>query len=67
MDRVHCPAHFYEANIAVQAVISYGWLANQGLMVNPRRHGLFYSDKTSVVFLPGVKKKRERYEKGIDR
>ena len=31
---LHCPIHLYEANITVPCILSYGWLANQKLLVN---------------------------------
>ena len=53
---IHCPIHFYEAKISAEAILSYSWLANQNLLVNPRRHGLFYHDQGMSVFMPGIEK-----------
>jgi hypothetical protein len=54
---IHCPIHFYEAQITAEAILSYRWLANQNLLVNPRRHALYYRDKDISVCMPGVEKK----------
>lgn len=53
---IHCPIQLYEAKITAEAILSYSWLANQNLLINPRRHGLFYRDSSMSVFMPGVKK-----------
>ncbi len=46
---IHCPIHFSEANIAAQAILSYGWLGGKNFSVNPRRHGLFFQDGNHQV------------------
>ena len=51
---IHCPLHMYEANITVQAILSYKWLADQNFMVHPRRHGLFFQDESIEAFVPGI-------------
>ena len=53
---IHCPIHFYEAQITAEAILSYSWLANQNLLVNPRRHALYYRDQDVSVYMPGVGK-----------
>ncbi len=52
--RVQCSIHMYEAEIAVQAILSYKWLANQIFMVHPRRHGLYLQDERLEIFVPGI-------------
>ncbi len=37
--------HMYEANITVQAFLSYKWLADHNFMLHPRRHGLYFQDE----------------------
>lgn len=54
---VRCPVHFYEADIAAQAKLSYRWLASQNLIVNPRRHGLGFEDEEVRLFMPGLGRK----------
>ncbi len=51
--RMHCSIHMYEAEIAVQAILSYKWLADQNFMVHPRRHGLYFQDERLEFFVPG--------------
>lgn len=50
---LRCPVHFYEANIAAQAIQSYSWLASQDLIIDPRRHGLGYQDEETRLLIPG--------------
>ena len=51
---IHCPIHFYEASITAQAIISYAWLAEQNLMVNPRRNSLYFQDTQICVTIQGM-------------
>jgi hypothetical protein len=50
-----CPVELYEADIAVDAIISYAWLAECDFLVNPRRHGLLYRDQQGMVWLEVVR------------
>ncbi len=52
--RVQCSIHMYEAEIAVQAILSYNWLADQNFMVHPRRHGFYFQDERLEIFVPGI-------------
>ena len=52
---LHCPIHFVQAKITAEAIISYGWLAEQGMLVDPRRHGLRFRDKNRGMFIQGEK------------
>ena len=47
------PVAFYLAGITVDAIISYRWLAEQGMVVNPRRHGLSFLGETGAGWLAG--------------
>ena len=49
----------YEANIKVEAIISYKWLADQNFVVHPRRHGLYFQDEHIQVFIPGIEKEEK--------
>ncbi len=40
--KIQCALHMYEADISVQAILSYQWLAYQNFIVHPRRHGLYF-------------------------
>ncbi len=50
----------YEAEIAVQAILSYKWLADQNFMVYPRRHGLYFQDERLETFVPGITEEEGR-------
>ncbi len=58
--RVQCSIHMYEAEIEVQAILSYKWLADQNFMVHPRRHGLYFQDERLEIFVPGITKEEGR-------
>jgi len=53
------PIELYEANIATQAILSYRWLAEQNLSVEPRRHRLCYRDHQVEVSIPGIRSEGE--------
>ncbi len=55
---LHCTIHLYEANIAADCILSYGWLGSQSFVVEPRRHGLRFEVEDCKVFVPGVEKDR---------
>jgi hypothetical protein len=57
----------YEANITVQAIISYKWLADQNFMVHPRRHGLYFQDENIQVFIPGIEKEEKEFTTRLDK
>jgi hypothetical protein len=61
---IQSPIHFYEANIAAQAILSYGWLGEQNFLVNPRRHGLFFQDGNHQVWLGVLSKAKEPHPHG---
>jgi hypothetical protein len=47
------PIKFYEAEIGLDAIFSYQWLAENNLIVNPRRHVLLFHDREGAVWIPG--------------
>ena len=57
----------YTANITVQAIISYKWLADQNFMVHPRRHGLYFQDENIQVFIPGIEKEEKEFTTRLDK
>ncbi len=57
---VQCSIHTYEAEIAVQAILSYKWLADQNFMVHPRRHGLYFQDEHLEIFVPVITEEEGR-------
>ncbi len=52
--KIKCALNMYEADISVQAILSYKWLADQNLIVHPRRHGLYFQDEILEVFVSGL-------------
>ena len=57
--KLQAPVQFYIADMkGVEAIISYKWLAENGLMVNPRRHGLnvWGIHEGEAFWVPGIKK-----------
>ncbi len=58
--RMQCSIHMYEAEIAVQAILSYKWLADQNFMVHPRRHGLYFQGERLDIFVPGITEEEGR-------
>jgi len=65
--RIQCPIHLYEANIKVQAIVSYKWLADQNFMIHPRRHGLYYHDEHIQVFIPGIVREETNFVPRTDK
>ena len=51
---LNCPITFYEAATTVDAILSYGWLAECNFLVNPQRHGIVYHDERGMVWLEGL-------------
>lgn len=55
---LHYPIHFIQAKLTAEAIISYGWLAEQGMLVEPRHHGLRFRDRDRGMFIQGEKSER---------
>ena len=53
--KLTCPIRFYEADIPLDAIFSYAWLAEGDFCVNPRRHGLLFKDEEGMVWIEGLK------------
>ena len=53
-----CPIHLVEADITVDAILSYGWLAQHNFLVNPRRHGICHQDTQGMIWIDGIQKVR---------
>jgi hypothetical protein len=58
--KVRCSIHMYEAEISVQAILSYKWLADQNFVVHPRRHGLYFQDERLEIFVHGITEEEGR-------
>ena len=53
-----CPIQLIEADITVDLILSYGWLAQHNFLVNPRRHGICHQDHQGMVWIEGIQKVR---------
>ena len=51
---VSYPITFYEADIKVEALVSYEWLSRCRLEVLPQFHGLKVNEEYGIIFIPGV-------------
>ena len=51
---VQCPIHFYEAVIAAEAILSYGWLGQHNFHIIPRNHCLEFRDENTCVWISGL-------------
>ena len=49
------PFRCFDASIDVDAILSYEWLARQGVTVWPRQHGVTVEGAGNSVWVPGVK------------
>ncbi len=54
--RVQCTIHMYEAEISMQAILSYKKLADQIFKVHLLRHGFYFQDERLEIFVPGITK-----------
>ena len=60
---VQCPIHFYEAQIAAEAIIGYDWLARHNFIVVPRGHHLELRDKETCVVIMGMNHRKGKAKK----
>ena len=51
---MECPTIFYDADIKVDAILSYQWLAKNKVNVRCERHGLEVNDPRGPMWVPGV-------------
>ena len=51
---VECPTIFYDANISVDAILSYDWMAKNLVDVRCVRHGLEIGGPRGPLWIPGV-------------
>ena len=65
--KIQCALHMYEADISVQAILSYKWLADQNFIVHPRRHGLYFQDENLEVFVSGLQGEDKRPSARLDK
>ena len=43
------PMAAYDGEMVCELIVSYGWLAQQNALVNPRRHGLLFCEKGHML------------------
>ena len=48
-----CPTTFYDADMGVDAILSYEWLVKNGMDVRCRRHGLEAKGTKGPIWIPG--------------
>ena len=51
---IECPAVFYDAPLGIDCILSYEWLAKNGIDVRCRRHGLEVVRSTGLMWIPGI-------------
>ena len=55
---LRCTVSMVEADITIDAILSYGWMAEHNFLVNPRRHGICHQDESGMVWVEGIRKVR---------
>ncbi len=65
--KIQCALHMYEADISVQAILSYKWLADQNFIVSPRRHVLYFQYENFEVFVSGLQGEDKRPSARLDK
>ena len=64
--QVECQTSFYDADIGVDAILSYGWLVSNHIDVRCKNHGLEVRKPEGPVFISGLTEKTfQRSEKGV--
>ena len=48
------PVTAYDGEMVCDLILSYGWLAQNDVLINPRRHGLLFQDTSSCIWVPGL-------------
>ena len=52
------PIQLIEADISADVIVSYGWLAQQNFLINPRRHGVCHQDTHGKIRINCIQKVR---------
>ena len=50
------PVTAYDGEVVCDLILSYGWLAENQAIVNPRRHGIHFLGEDHAIWVPGVVK-----------
>ena len=58
--RMSLPLTAYDGDVVCDLILSYGWLAQNDILINPRRHGLLLQGPGSTTFVAGLVKKRPK-------
>ena len=48
------PFTAYDADVVCDIILSYGWLASNNILPNPRRHGLHFLDSSGPIWVNGI-------------
>ena len=48
------PFTAYDADVVCDIILSYGWLASNNILPNPRRHGLHVLDSSGPIWVNGI-------------
>ena len=48
------PFTAYDAEVSCDLILSYGWLAENNIVPNPRRHGLYFVDYPGPAWVSGI-------------
>ena len=51
---IRVPTTAYDGEMVCDLILSYAWLAQQNVLVNPRRHGILFQEENRMVWIPGL-------------
>ena len=52
--RVSIPTTAYDGEMICDIILSYGWLAQNNCLLNPRRHGILFMGDNGATWVPGL-------------
>ena len=52
--QVGLPLTAYDAAVVCDIILSYRWMAENNVMPNPRRHGIYIHDSQDCLWVPGI-------------
>ena len=54
IQEVTMPVTAYDGEVVVDLILSYGWLAEQDILINPRRHGMHFMGGDQALWVAGI-------------
>ena len=48
------PTTAYDGEMVCEMILSYAWLAQQDAQINPRRHGLLFTERNRTIWVDGL-------------